>query len=68
VEEQVDRWLNTTEIAKMLGFPSRNALMVRVCKARNSDKYKERFTLELTRRDGRLGQRLSVVQQYLRGE
>lgn len=58
--EMVDRWLTCKQVAEMIGFPSVNAMRIA--------RHRKKLTLPLEKRDGRLGQRLSVVQSYIRGE
>ena len=58
--EAVDRWLNTKQIAEMLGFPNAKAMILK--------RHRGTLSLPLDYRDGRLGQRLSVFQAYIPGE
>ena len=55
----VDRWLTCKQVAEMIGFPSANAMRIA--------RHRKRLSLPLETRDGRLGQRLSVVQNYIKG-
>lgn len=56
----VDRWLTTKQIAEMLGFPNAKAMILK--------RHRGTLSLPLDKRDGRLGQRMSIVQNYIKGE